>query len=314
MKYLFSLLFSMLFIIPLSAQKADEEAIKKVIIDETTAWANHDTVAHFAAIADNELTQGAYNNRNLSIGTYKGFASIQKNVRDAIKSNAKPFYLPNVERSNWLIKVLSPEWAWVNFSQKAKTIRGETYTSYETRLMHKEGGKWKINVVNAMWDYKNVEMPAVNPDETEIKEILYGENAAFSEGNIDAFMDYYAQVPYLLWTVTNGMEPGEVLTFRGYDALKTFAQGLPWFKNYKPENSQKPKPNNGITKDNWNFQFRGNIALVTYDEHWKNEEKKTNMDLTVTKTLERINGKWKLIITTALGNFKHATPPIRSKY
>ena len=314
MKYLFFLLISMIYITPVFSQKTEDEAIKKVIIGSTTAWANRDTTAYLASYADNELTHRAVNFSNLSIGVSNGFAVIQNSIREAMKSDAKPFYLPDVERTNWLIKVLSPEWAWVNYTQKMKTIRGETYTSYETRLMHKEGGKWKINVVNALWDYKNVEMPAVNPDETEIKQLVIGENEAFSAGNIDAFMDCYAQVPYVLWTVTNGMEPGDVLTFRGYDALKSFAQGLPWFKNYKPENSQKPKPNNGLTKDNWNFQFRGNIALVTYDEHWKNEEKKTNVDLTVTKTLEKINGKWKLIITTALADFKDATPPIRTKY
>ena len=194
----------------------------------------------------------------------------------------------------------------VELSDNKTQSRNERFTY----LYEYKSGKW-------LWVYGQhtpIVAQQTPAEEESVKKVILDESEYFSAGNLDAFMNCYAQVPYLLWTVTNGMEPGDVLTFRGYDALKSFAQGLPWFKNYKPENSQKSKPNNGLTKDNWNFQFRGNIALVTYDEHWKNEEKKTNVDLTVTKTLERINGKWKLIITTALADFKDATPPIRTKY
>ena len=155
MKYLFSLLISMLFVLSAFSQKADEEAIKKVIVGETTAWANHDTTAFLAAYSNNDITQGVWNNP-LNFGISKGYETIRKRITDNVKNNPKPFYLPDVGRTDWHIKILSPEWAWVNFTEKTKTIRGETYTSYETRLMHKEGGKWKINVVNALWDYKNV--------------------------------------------------------------------------------------------------------------------------------------------------------------
>jgi predicted trehalose synthase len=52
----------------LFAQNNDEEAIKKVIADQSMAWANRDTTAYCDSYANNELTQSAYNNRNLSIG------------------------------------------------------------------------------------------------------------------------------------------------------------------------------------------------------------------------------------------------------
>ena len=61
MKYLFFLLVSMLYITPVFPQKADEEAIKKVIIGSTTAWANCDTTAYLASYADNELTHRGQN-------------------------------------------------------------------------------------------------------------------------------------------------------------------------------------------------------------------------------------------------------------
>ena len=45
MKYLFFLLISMIYITPVFSQKTEDEAIKKVIIGSTTAWANRDTTA-----------------------------------------------------------------------------------------------------------------------------------------------------------------------------------------------------------------------------------------------------------------------------
>ena len=197
MKNLYFLLVALLFVSNVKAQSAEAEAIKKVIIDETTAWANLDTTAYFAAFADNELTQGAWNKRNLGYAVFNGFATLQKSKREDLKNNFKSFYLPNVERDNWLIKVLSPEWAWVNFTQKTKTIRAETYTSYETRLMHKEGGKWKINVVNALWDYKNVASPTPNPDEEEIKKLLADETNYFVERDFDKWAEAWVKEPYI---------------------------------------------------------------------------------------------------------------------
>ena len=311
MKLLHFLLFSSLFIGSLRAQKTDEDAIKKVIIDETTAWANHDTTAHFAAIADNELTQGAYNNRNLSIGTYNGFATIQSYTREGLKNNAKPFYLPDVERSKWLIKVLSPEWAWVNFTQKTKTIRGETYTSYETRLMHKEGGKWKINVVNALWDYKNVVMPAVNPDEEEIKKLMVDETNYFVERNFEKWAESWVKEPYITWTVTNGGEPGDVLTFRSWDSLKTFMSD---FLGKLPPAFTTAMKKTTVTRDKWQIQTRGNTAFVSFNQHTENVEKQTKSDITETRVLEKINGVWKIAMQATLVDFKDATPPIRTKY
>lgn len=313
MKYLFFLLISMIYITPVFSQKTEDEAIKKVIIGSTTAWANRDTTAYLASYADNELTHRAVNFSNLSIGVSNGFAVIQNSIREAMKSDAKPFYLPDVKRTNWLIKVLSPEWAWVNYTQKMKTIRGETYTSYETRLMHKEGGKWKINVVNALWDYKNVEMPAVNPDEEEIKAAIISETEIFRTGNLEAYMAHYAQVPYVLWSVTNGMDPGSVLTLHGYDAVKAMMASFPWFKNYDP--NKVPTPSTSVTtRLDWNVQIRGNTAFVSFLEHNENPEKQTKNDVVNTRVLEKINGKWQFVMLSALMDFKNATPPIKGKY
>ena len=311
MKNLYFLLVALLYVTTVKAQNAEAEAIKKVIIDETTAWANLDTTAYFAAFADNELTQGAWNKRNLGYAVFNGFATLQKSKREDLKNNFKSFYLPNVERDNWLIKVLSPEWAWVNFTQKTKTIRAETYTSYETRLMHKEGGKWKINVVNALWDYKNVVMPAVNPDEEEIKKLMVDETNYFVERDFDKWAEGIVHEPYIIWTVTNGGEPGDVLTFRGWDSLKTFMSD---FLGKLPPAFTTAMKKTTVIRDKWQIQIRGNTAFVSFNQHTENVEKQTKSDITETRVLERINGAWKIAMQATLVDFKDATPPIRTKY
>ena len=311
MKLLHFLVFSTLFINSVRAQTTDEDAIKKVIMDETAARANLDTTAYFAAYADNELTQGVWNKRNLGYAAYSGFATLQKSRREDLKNNFKPFYLPDVERANWFVKVLSPEWAWVNFTQKTKTIRAETYTSYETRLMHKEGGKWKINVINSLWDYKNVVMPAVNPDEAEIKKILAEETEFFYDRNFEKWADTWVHEPYITWTVTNGVEPGEVLTVRGWTALNVAMSEL--FKKLTPEFTIAMQKSI-ITRDQWQIQVRGNTAYVSYNQHNENAEKQTKGDVTETRVMEKVNNVWKIAMQASLGNFKHATPPIRTKY
>jgi ketosteroid isomerase-like protein len=290
---------------------SDEEAIKKVIVDQSTAWANRDTTAYYACYANNELTQSAYNNRNMSIGINLGFAELQKYVRDGIKSNPNKAYQPNMERTNWLIKLLSPEWAWVNYTQKTTNVRSQVNTSYETRLMHKEGGKWKINVVNALWDYKNVVQPAVNPDEEDIKKFIVDETSYWIDGNFDKWAEGFVHEPYLLWSVTNGGEPGDVLTMRGWEALKTFMGN--WFKNYNGDFAKKMKQS-AITRDNWQIQIRGNVAYASYNQHSVNADTKQVLDSTETRVLEKINGAWKIAMQTTLADFKDAVPPIKSKY
>jgi hypothetical protein len=291
--------------------KMDEDAIKKVIVDESTAWAKRDTTAYFDAFAQNEITQGAWNNRNLSYGVYSGFETLQKSVRDNIKSNPTPSYGTNMERTGWLIKLLSPEWAWVNYTQKTTTVRGIINTSYETRLMHKEGGDWKINVVNALWDYKNVVYPTPNPDEEDIKKSIVDETSYWIDGNYDKWAEGFIHEPHLLWSVTNGGEPGDVLTMRGWETLKTFMGN--WFKNYNASFAKKMKQSE-VTRDNWQVQIRSNVAYVSYNQHSVNAETKQILDSTETRVLEKINGAWKIAMQTTLADFKDAVPPIKSKY
>ena len=135
---------------------SEEEAIKSVIIGQSTAWANSDSIGYFNSFIDDEITQTVYNYVDGSYGVFKGMNSIKERIRSNLKANPNKTYNAQVERTNWLIKKLSLDWAWVNYNQKTSNVKGEIFVSYETRLMNKVNGKWKLAVINALWDYKNV--------------------------------------------------------------------------------------------------------------------------------------------------------------
>jgi hypothetical protein len=134
----------------------DDEAIKATIVQQSTAWATQDSMGYFNSFNDDALTQTVYNYGDGSYGVFKGMNSIKERIRTNLKTNPNKTYNSQIERTNWLIKMLSPDWAWVNFNQKTSNVKGEIFSSYDTRLMNKVDGKWKIVVINALWDYKNV--------------------------------------------------------------------------------------------------------------------------------------------------------------
>ena len=135
---------------------SDETAIKAAIIAQSTAWANRDSVGYLNSFADETITQTMHNYADGTYSIAKGKNGIQEKLRANLKASPNKTYEPNIERKDWLIKILSPEWAWVNFTQRTTNVKGEIYTSYDTRLMNKVGGIWKLTALNALWDYKNV--------------------------------------------------------------------------------------------------------------------------------------------------------------
>ena len=292
---------------------ADEEAIKKVALASTDAYVNRDFNTYINLYVDAPTTTSIVTPNNypgLVVST-TDFQKISKGSKTWFE--ASPQSEMKVEkRDNFIIRI-NGNMAWIIYDQNNVMVKsGAKIKSKEFRVLEKRNGDWKISATSAIWNFAKTEYSTPNPEEEDIKKLISDEGKAFGQGNIDAFMNTQADVPYLLWTVTNLGDPGDVLTYRGAKALKEFAMSLPWFKNFKPEIAQKPVPE--PMRDNWSFQFRGNIVMVNFDEHIINDQAKTKVSGTVLKILERINGQWKLITTTALADFKDATPPIKSKY
>jgi ketosteroid isomerase-like protein len=130
-----------------------ESAIKKIIENETLAYVNRDSTQLLSYYVADDVTQSAWNSHNGTYGLYKGFDEISKNFRKQFKEHPERLHLPDVTRNDWYFRQLSKEWMWVNFIQKVTGTDGKLYTSYETRLMKKDGGRWKIAVMYALSDH-----------------------------------------------------------------------------------------------------------------------------------------------------------------
>lgn len=146
-------------------------------------------------------------------------------------------------------------------------------------------------------------------DEEVIKNTIISSTEHWINGNLEALTSQLVNKPYFLWTVTNGNEPGDVITLRGWDNYKNFMRER--FQK-RDSNFRQLMGKNKITRDQWSIQIRNDIAFVSFNQHTENEQSK--MDSTETMVLEKIDGVWKIAMQTALIDFKDATPPIRTKY
>ncbi len=152
---------------------------------------------------------------------------------------------------------------------------------------------------------------AQNTEEEAIKKVLIHETEMWLDRNLEAWSASFVHEPYLTWTVTNGGDPGDVVTMRGWEALETFMRG--WFQGNTAELAKEMRKSK-MTRDQWNIQIRGDIAYVSFEQHSEDDEKHTKSSSTETRVCEKTNGVWKVAMQATLADFKDATPPIRSKY
>lgn len=125
--------------------EAEKQAIKKVLIDETTDFLNQDLVGVLDAFAQDE--KAIY----ISVGSEGymeriGFKDITGYFRTSSKSDWSDFSDYEVEKSNWNIKVVDNT-AMVLFDQTMKfKMNGEAMETHskEVRFMEKIKGEWKI--------------------------------------------------------------------------------------------------------------------------------------------------------------------------
>ena len=128
----------------------DEAAIRNIIHEETAAYFNRDSTKLFSYYTDDEITQCIWNSPDGSYGGYKGLHNIHKNFTTFFRKNSSPVKQPPIERTEWFFRKFSDQWMWVNFIQKTTGFDGKTDTSYETRILKKVDGQWKIAVMYAL--------------------------------------------------------------------------------------------------------------------------------------------------------------------
>ncbi|MBA7567616.1 hypothetical protein ES708_09331 [subsurface metagenome] len=141
---------AMLFVISGCSKKsvdidAEKAAIKKVLVNETSAYLKQDLVGVLDAFAQDE--KAIY----LSVGSqgYKeiiGFENITKYFRASTQSDWSAYTDYKVDKSNWNIKI-SGKNAMVYFNQTMHfKMNGESMDTHskEIRFMEKIKGEWKI--------------------------------------------------------------------------------------------------------------------------------------------------------------------------
>jgi hypothetical protein len=153
MKNTASVLLLCVFSIACLAQSKDEMAIKKVINDETDAFIKLNYAKEITYYVHEPYAVQQYNHEDGSVVFNEGWDSINKGLKAYFKASPKPSFL-KVERSNWKLKMMSPDWYWVRFDQIMTDINGKPGKSKEDRLMQRIGGQWKIASMVAMWDFK----------------------------------------------------------------------------------------------------------------------------------------------------------------
>ncbi len=310
------LLFCLLYVTTqLSAQsssvKSEEEAIKKVIVTEFDAFVQRDFKTWADTYVDAPTTTFMVTDANTfgSLFAMSDFQKISKGMKGMFDSGSKST-MSLANRDGWLIRIKG-EMAFAIYNEEFLLANGTKIKAKTQKVMEKVNGQWKIATTSSIGDFNNAVIPTPNPEEDAIKKVIIDETSYWIDGNFDKWSASFIHEPYLIWSVTNGGEPGDVLTMRGWEALKTFMSN--WFKNYNGDFAKKMRQSD-VSRDNWQIQIRSNVAYVSYNQHTVNAETKQILDITETRVLEKISGTWKVAMQTSLADFKDATPPIRTKY
>lgn len=140
-----------LLALPCLAQPNNETVIKRVIVDETNAFINREFDKQMAFYAHEPYTTLQFNKADGSVTKNEGWTAISSDMKAYYKANPKEHFA-KVERSNWKLKMMSPDWCWVRFDQVMIDANQKAGKSTENRLMQRIGGQWKIASMVALWE------------------------------------------------------------------------------------------------------------------------------------------------------------------
>jgi hypothetical protein len=292
--------------------KEDEEAIKKVAIAQTDAYIKRDFQANIACYVGSQAYYRMLtpNNNPGAVAFGTDFQKMSKDMKEWMDKKPPTEMQLTAPSDGWVIRI-NGNMAWVGYNQYNIMVKtGAKIKSKELRVMERIDGQWKISAASSIWDFVHTEYRTPNLEEEVIKALIIKQFESFRDGDFEAWSDFFVHEPYLTWTVTNGGEPGDVLTARGWEELKATMQKVFEAMAKAPKTVNTTK----VTRDQWRVEIRGNLAYVNYNQHSENEEKQTIIDTTEIRILEKIKGVWKITTQASLADFKDARPPIRSKY
>lgn len=139
--------------IALTAQTADETAIKNVIGAETKAFFDLDYPKWTSLWLQSPHDCQAWNNSDGGIFYTVGWDKVSAGAKDYIEKATKMANPPTITRENWDFQIAG-DMAALSFDQHYAGENGTTM-SKEFRTMVRQNGQWKISKVQSFWDYKN---------------------------------------------------------------------------------------------------------------------------------------------------------------
>lgn len=132
--------------------KQAEKDIIACIEAETKAWINRDTVAWLNCYAQLPTSSQIWSNRNGTWDGNRGWENVfRENMKD-FRANRKP-RTDQLEGANYQIQLCGSDWAWVTFDQTIRRDRNREFKTFESRVMTKIKGAWKLVGNTSFWDY-----------------------------------------------------------------------------------------------------------------------------------------------------------------
>jgi hypothetical protein len=145
---------------------------------------------------------------------------------------------------------------------------------------------------------------AQTADEEAIKKVILGEFDAYINRDFQAWIGYYVDSPQNAYMITPGNGAGQLVYRTGFETMKNTAK------------KQFETPMKGlfdiVKREDWNFRILGNFGWVSYKSTFKVGT--MLIPAAELKVLEKIDGQWKISATASIGDYKNATPPIKSSY
>lgn len=132
--------------------KQAEKGILACIEAETKAWIDRDTISWLNCYAQLPTSSQVWNNRNGTWDGNRGWEHVlNENMKD-FRANRK-VRTDKFEGSNYQIQLCGPDWAWVTFDQTIRRDRGREFANFESRIMTKVKGEWKLVGNTSLWNY-----------------------------------------------------------------------------------------------------------------------------------------------------------------
>ena len=146
MKKITAILLSVIFTLSLAAQDvSDENSIKKIIEEETLAFANADLETWSGFFVHEPYLRWTVS-PTMSFDGWEALYNGAKSFLESQPGRSAADELHKITRENWIIRITG-DMAWVKFMQ---TTEGNPVAAHQFRVLERAGGIWRIAMLVAV--------------------------------------------------------------------------------------------------------------------------------------------------------------------